>query len=52
MYEPYLLQLGFLMKTPRGRMLTDAAWSHLGLTPPEGFGESQQYSFADEEEAQ
>ncbi len=33
-YEPYLLQLGFLMRTPRGRVATPAAYSHLGLTAP------------------
>ena len=33
--EPYLLQRGLLMRTPRGRMLTPAAWRHLGLTAPE-----------------
>ena len=32
--EPYLLQKGFLQRTPRGRMLTDHAFVHLGLTPP------------------
>lgn len=32
--EPYLLQMGFLQRTPRGRMLTDGAFKHLGLTPP------------------
>ncbi|MSO57695.1 MAG: Holliday junction branch migration DNA helicase RuvB [Thermoleophilia bacterium] len=31
-YEPYLLQLGFLQRTPRGRIVTDAGRSHLGLT--------------------
>ncbi|MDQ2754336.1 MAG: Holliday junction branch migration DNA helicase RuvB [Actinomycetota bacterium] len=30
-YEPYLIQLGLLMRTPRGRMATPAAWQHLGL---------------------
>jgi holliday junction DNA helicase RuvB len=32
-YEPYLLQLGFLRRTPRGRVATDEACRHLGLTP-------------------
>ncbi len=32
--EPYLLQLGFLQRTPRGRMLTDTAYRHLGLAAP------------------
>jgi len=33
-YEPYLIQLGFLQRTPRGRMATDGAYTHLGLEPP------------------
>jgi len=33
-YEPYLLQLGFLDRTPRGRVATIAAYRHLGITPP------------------
>jgi holliday junction DNA helicase RuvB len=33
-YEPYLLQQGFLMRTPRGRVATEAAFAHLGLKPP------------------
>jgi Holliday junction DNA helicase RuvB len=31
-YEPYLIQEGFLMRTPRGRQVTDAAYKHLGRT--------------------
>ena len=35
--EPYLIQQGFLQRTPRGRMATQAAWRHLGLqAPPQG----------------
>ncbi len=34
-YEPYLMQLGFLAKTPRGRVLTRVGWEHLGLPVPE-----------------
>ncbi|MNN98501.1 Holliday junction ATP-dependent DNA helicase RuvB [compost metagenome] len=34
-YEPYLLQIGFLQRTPRGRMVTAAAYAHLGLPVPE-----------------
>jgi len=33
-YEPYLLQQGLIMRTPRGRVATPAAFSHLGLEPP------------------
>ena len=32
--EPYLLQMGLIQRTPRGRMLAQAAWHHLGLSPP------------------
>lgn len=33
-YEPYLMQLGFLNRTPRGRCVTAAAYEHLGYKPP------------------
>jgi Holliday junction DNA helicase RuvB len=33
-YEPYLLQVGLLMRTPRGRVAMPRAWQHLGLEPP------------------
>jgi Holliday junction DNA helicase RuvB len=33
-YEPFLLQLGFLDRTPKGRQATRRAYEHLGLTPP------------------
>ncbi len=32
--EPYLIQEGFVIRTPRGRMLGREAWAHLGLLPP------------------
>ncbi len=35
-YEPYLLQIGFLSRTPRGRCITAAACEHLGLNFPSG----------------
>ncbi|MBD2517130.1 Holliday junction branch migration DNA helicase RuvB [Nostoc sp. FACHB-973] len=35
-YEPYLMQIGYLTRTPRGRMATKAAYKHLGFTPPSG----------------
>lgn len=34
-YEPYLLQIGFLQRTQRGRIVTAAAYNHLGLPMPE-----------------
>jgi len=33
-YEPYLLQLGFIDRTPRGRICTPAAYQHFGKIPP------------------
>ena len=33
-YEPYLLQLGFIQRTPRGRYVTRLAYEHLGIKPP------------------
>ncbi|WP_054958145.1 Holliday junction branch migration DNA helicase RuvB [Paenibacillus dakarensis] len=33
-YEPYLLQIGFLQRTPRGRVVTPAAYNHLGIPFP------------------
>jgi holliday junction DNA helicase RuvB len=33
-YEPYLLQIGMIQRTPRGRSATDSAYHHLGLKPP------------------
>lgn len=35
-YEPYLMQIGFLNRTPRGRCVTAAACEHLGYQPPKG----------------
>lgn len=46
-YEPYLLQLGYIMRTPRGRVITDAAYQHLGLTRKEG-KKSKQVGLFDE----
>lgn len=34
-YEPYLMQQGLLVRTPKGRQATSRAWEHLGLVPPE-----------------
>ncbi|MBO7690546.1 MAG: Holliday junction branch migration DNA helicase RuvB, partial [Clostridia bacterium] len=39
-YEPYLMQIGFLSRTPRGRVVTPAGYRHLGLPEP-GTGESK-----------
>ena len=48
--EPYLMQIGFLQRTPRGRCATPAAYRHLGLThlmKPEQTGPGQNLSFFD-----
>ncbi|MDR1045531.1 MAG: Holliday junction branch migration DNA helicase RuvB, partial [Candidatus Adiutrix sp.] len=34
-YEPFLIQEGFIHRTPRGRVATARAYRHLALTPPE-----------------
>ncbi len=34
--EPYLMQTGLIMRTPRGRCLSQAGWGYIGLTPPSG----------------
>lgn len=40
-YEPYLMQLGFIMRTPRGRVCTPAAWAHMKKAMPSSAGETQ-----------
>ena len=40
-YEPYLMQMGFLTRTPRGRCVTRRAYEHLGLSVPGGVGMDQ-----------
>ncbi len=37
--EPYLLQQGLIQRTPRGRMLAQKAWTHLGMAAPKGQGD-------------
>jgi Holliday junction DNA helicase RuvB len=39
--EPYLIQQGFLQRTPRGRMATAAVYRHLGLEAPTGNGQNE-----------
>ncbi|MEM8929838.1 MAG: Holliday junction branch migration DNA helicase RuvB [Acidobacteriota bacterium] len=41
LYEPFLIQEGFLQRTPRGRVATHRAYRHLGLTPPAPGGQSR-----------
>ena len=44
-YEPYLMQLGFINRTPRGRVVLPAAYAHLGIANPNGAGNYGQTSF-------
>jgi Holliday junction DNA helicase RuvB len=46
-YEPYLIQLGFLDRTPRGREATARAYEHLGMTPRPRTNEAQRPLFGD-----
>jgi len=39
--EPYLLQMGLIQRTPRGRMLAQGAWSHLGMAAPQKPGQPE-----------
>jgi Holliday junction DNA helicase RuvB len=39
--EPYLIQQGFIQRTPRGRLLTANAWRHLGLAVPSDLAQQQ-----------
>ncbi len=39
--EPYLLQQGLILRTPRGRMLGRSAWRHLGVEPPRSPGQAE-----------
>src|SRR5690606_19711876 len=47
--EPYLIQQGFIQRTPRGRMLAAKAWKHLGLEAPKDLAQSQISLFQEEE---
>ncbi|HET7656931.1 MAG TPA: Holliday junction DNA helicase RuvB C-terminal domain-containing protein, partial [Bacillales bacterium] len=40
-YEPYLLQIGFLQRTPRGRTVTAGVYEHFRMEVPESFGGSR-----------
>ena len=46
--EPYLIQQGFIQRTPRGRMLTANAWRHLGLDAPKDLAQQQINLFQEE----
>jgi holliday junction DNA helicase RuvB len=42
--EPFLIQQGFLQRTPRGRVVTNHAWRHFGFRPPAESDEEQSFS--------
>ncbi len=42
--EPFLLQQGLIQRTPRGRMLAEKAWRHLGLTAPRAPGQADLFN--------
>ena len=46
--EPYLIQQGFIQRTPRGRVLTANAWQHLGLDAPKDLAQQQISLFQEE----
>ena len=48
--EPYLLQEGFIQRTPRGRMLARRAWTHLGMAPQGPEPRPEQFDLFEEEE--
>ena len=51
-YEPYLMQLGFLNRTPRGRMATAGAYRHIGVPYPEQvYSTAEQLTFENDEES-
>ncbi|KFB08828.1 MULTISPECIES: Holliday junction branch migration DNA helicase RuvB [Nitratireductor] len=47
--EPYLIQQGFIQRTPRGRVLTARAWQHMGLEPPQAVTATQINLFQEED---
>ena len=47
--EPFLIQQGFIQRTPRGRMLTARAWGHLGLAAPKDLAAMQSNLFDEDD---
>ncbi len=47
--EPFLLQQGFIQRTPRGRLVCAKAYSHLGLTPPPSASAAPQATLFDDD---
>ena len=44
-YEPYLMQIGFLARTPRGRVVTPAGYEHMGIKPNSNDDINEQQTF-------
>jgi Holliday junction DNA helicase RuvB len=42
--EPYLMQQGFVQRTPRGRVLASAAYGHLGLSAPQAAAQTSLFA--------
>ena len=49
-YEPYLLQLGFIARTPRGRVILKTGYEHIGLKAPAGKGQISMFDVSNENE--
>jgi Holliday junction DNA helicase RuvB len=45
--EPFLVRIGLISRTPRGRVATPPAWRHFGMTPGGAGGGAQQALFTD-----
>jgi Holliday junction DNA helicase RuvB len=43
LHEPFLIQAGFILKTPQGRLATPLAYRHLGHAPPVEGGEQERF---------
>ena len=48
--EPYLIQQGFIQRTPRGRIMTAKAWTHMGLNPPKSADQMQANLFGESDD--
>jgi Holliday junction DNA helicase RuvB len=48
-YEPYLIQIGFLQRTPRGRVATTKAYEHLGFDIPQNVQDNEENLFSSQE---
>ncbi|MGI6082523.1 MAG: Holliday junction branch migration DNA helicase RuvB [Limnochordia bacterium] len=49
-YEPYLMQLGLIQRTPRGRMITDSGYRYFGITPPKDIGQGHLFASGEDQD--